>query len=434
MPKAIVNAMVYDFDRFYPSGYVLFDEKILKAGDMKDFEDDNYELIDGKGHLVMPSLVIGHTHIYSTFARGWMNSFKYENFMDILEGQWWKLDRGLEEQSIYYSGIVNAVDHVKNGVTTIIDHHASGSVSGALEALKKAVVDDVGLRGMFAFETSDRFNVEQCIQENRRFLDNHQTDKVSGHFGLHASLSLSEETLQRVSERLADAPIHIHVGESEMDQNDSLKQYGERVVTRLHRHGLLNKDSILTHALYVSDSERELIAENDCVVALNPSSNMNNGVGIPDYPALKEKGIRVIVGNDGLSSSVTTEYLNLLYASHALKKTPEAMNLGDIQKIIDDTYDYVSARFGIKLGRFQKDYEADLLMLPYAPPTPIHKDNALGHLFFGCFNSFKPRNVFVAGNPVVKDYEVRKNLQETYQKAKAHAQDLWQRIEEGESS
>ena len=434
MPKAIVNAMVYDFDRFYENGYVVFDDTILASGDMQDFKEKGHETIDGKGHLVMPSLIVGHTHIYSTFARGWMNAFKVENFMDILEGQWWKLDRSLKKESIYHSGIVNAVDHVKNGVTTIIDHHASGSVKGSLETLKKAVVDDVGLRGMFAFETSDRFNVDECLEENRSFLKRHQNETVSGHFGLHASLSLSEETLERVRERQGDSPIHIHVGESVMDQNDSLKQYGERVVTRLHRHGLLTKDSILTHALHVSDSERTLIKENDCVVALNPSSNMNNGVGIPDYPALREKGVRTIVGNDGLSSSVTTEYLNLLYASHALKGTPEAMGLDDIQKIIDDTYDYASRRFGIKLGRFQKGYEADLLMLPYTPPTPIHKDNALGHLFFGCFNSFKPRNVFVGGKIVVKDYEVSETLQKTYQQAKAHAQDLWQRIEEGETS
>ena len=428
MPKAIVNARIYDFDEYIDHGYVVFDETILEKGPMEAFDRDDCTIIDGSGHLVIPSLVIGHTHIYSAFARGWENSFEYESFMDILEKQWWRLDASHEHDTIYHSGIVNAVDHVKNGVTTILDHHASGTIAGSLEKLRKAVVDTVGARGAFAFETSDRFDVEACLAENRAFIDERHPN-APGLFGLHASLSLSEETLRRVKERLGDTPIHIHVAESELDQQDCLKRYGERVVERLARHGLLNPGSILTHALHINDAERDLIAEHDCVVALNPSSNMNNAVGIPDYPALRKRDIPVIVGNDGLTSSVTTEYQALMFASHVQAKTPEAFDLGDLARILDETYAYASKLLGVRLGRLQAGYAADLLMLPYIPPTPMRASNALGHLFFGLFNSFKPSDVFIGGKHVVKDFEVDAPTREAYAAAKDAAQKLWNQIE-----
>ncbi len=425
MAKAITHAMVFDYEDFYEDGYVVFDDKVIDKGPMEKFKDEGYDIIDGRGHLVMPSFIIGHTHIYSTFARGWINPFEYRNFMDILKEQWWKLDSGLRRESIYYSGIVNAADHVKNGVTTLIDHHASGEIEDSLDTLEKAVSEDIGLRGMFTFETSDRFDVEKCLQENAAFLKKGRTARRAGHFGLHASLSLSEETLKRVREAKGDAPIHIHAAESAMDQADAEERTGERVIERLDRHGLLTPGSILVHALHINDAERDIIKKRGAVVALNPSSNMNNGVGIPDYPALRNKGIPVIVGNDGLSFSATSEYRTLFFASHALKEDFTAMGLEDIQRIIDDTYAYASEHLGVRLGRFRKGYEADLLMLPYTPPTPISLDNALGHLFFGTFDSFKPSDVFVGGRHIVRNYTLDADNESRYRDARAHAQHVW---------
>ncbi|MGM0436573.1 MAG: amidohydrolase family protein [Bacillota bacterium] len=432
MPKAITNAIVYDFETFHNPGYVLFDESIIKTGPMDAFkESEADEIIDGTDHLVMPSLVVGHTHIYSAFARGWMNPETFETFPEILEKQWWKLDSGHSLASLYASGIVSAVDHVKNGVTTLIDHNASGTIKGALETLKKAVVDDVGLRGMFAFETSDRFNVDECIDENKAFIKSHQSELVSGHFGLHASFTLSEDTLKKVRENLNGAPIHIHVAEGKEDEDHAINTYGERVVERLSRHGLITKDSILTHALFVDDKERDLIKKHGAIVALNPGSNMNNGVGLPDYRALKAKNIPVILGNDGLSMTITQEYLNLFFGSHLKTLDPQGFGMDDLIRVIDDTYAYASRRLGIKLGRFKNGYKADLLMHPYTPPTPINKDNALGHLVFGMFSSFKPSDVFIDGKRIVKDYDIDTRTNALYKNAMKEAEALWLRLKEG---
>jgi len=428
--KAIINARIYDFHQFIDKGFIIFDKQILKVGHMKDFVDENYQIIDAEDHLVMPGLINSHTHIYSTFARGMSVPFHPQNFQEILDQLWWKLDRNINNQTTYYSGIVSGVDHIKNGVTTMIDHHASGiDIKGSLEMLKRAVCDEVGLRGIFAFETSDRFDVDQTILENIEFAKNNKTSFTRGLFGLHASMSLSEDTLKKVKKNLGDLPVHIHVAESTMDERDAQLKYKEKIMKRLERHGLLNPDSIIAHGIYIDDEEMQIIKDHDCKIAVNFNSNMNNSVGLPPLKAFKKHGIGVIVGNDGISSSITTEYLSLYYATHLLDGNPNDFGLEDLRSMILEAYDYASRLLEVKLGKIESGYEADLLIVPYLPPTPIHQDNALGHLFFGLFNSFKPRCVFVGGKKIVDYYQVNEYLQNIYYQATHEAEKLWQRIQ-----
>ncbi|MFH5881810.1 amidohydrolase family protein [Liberiplasma polymorphum] len=430
MSKAIIHAKLYDFHQFIDDAYVIFDERIIDFGPMQDFENRGYELIDGKNHIIMPSLISGHTHIYSTFARGISLAFNPKNFQEILDQLWWKIDGHLNNEMIYYSGIVSAVDMIKNGITTIIDHHASGiDIEGSLEALKSAVCDEASLRGCFAFETSDRFDVDTAIKENIQFLNTYKSDKTRGMFGLHASLSLSDKTLNKVKNHLGDYPIHIHVAESKLDQEDSLKKYKKRVIERLDDFDLLNRNSILTHALYVDDDELRRIKKRECVIAVNISSNMNNGVGLPPVKRFLDFNIPVIIGNDGISSSMTTEYLALYYAMHLKDQSPVPFGLDDLLEIIKSTYQYASECFNVSLGKIQKDYQADLLLIPYNPPTPLNASNAFGHLFFGLFNSFKPKHVFVDGDYVLKNYKVSETLETQYNKASHFAEILWKNIE-----
>lgn len=429
MMKAIINARLYDYEQYIDHGFIVFDDQIQAIGTMDTFEDNNYEIHDVEGALVIPSFVIGHTHIYSTFARGLIMPFQPTTFQDILDQMWWKLDRELDNKNTFYSGIVNAVEMIKNGVTTVIDHHASGKdIKGSLEALKNSVCDTVGMRGIFAFEVSDRFDVDQAIKENVSFIKENHNQDVSGLFGLHASMSLSEATLKKVKKNIHDAPIHIHVAESEMDQDDAINNYNERVIERLDRHGLLTKDSLITHGLYLNDDEIAILKHRDCVVALNPSSNMNNGVGLPIYKTLKHAGIPVIIGNDGLSTGITHEYLTMLYAMRLKEMDPNAFTLADIKTIIDDTYAYGSRRFNVDLGKFKKGYQADIQVIPYEPPTPIDETNVLGHMFYGLFHQFKPKHVLKDGEFLVEDYQVSHALTMLYKEAAPVAKMLWKRL------
>jgi len=416
---ALINVKLFDFQNYVDNGYIVFNEKIVEVGDMESFVDRGYKILDGTGHVALPSLTVAHSHIYSKFARGMKIASEPTNFMEILEQIWWKLDSHLNKEDIYMSGLVSAVDFAKNGVTAVIDHHASGEIRGSLELLRKAVCTDVGLRGSFCFETSDRFNVKTCIEENIKNADM---------FGLHASMTLSDETLLAVKGSLGNRPIHIHAAESWIDQENCLSYHGERVIERLARNGLLNRNSILAHCIHINEKEAELIAANGCYVALNVRSNMNNAVGLPDYRMLKEKGVQCLIGNDGMSAGMMGEWTALYYAMKHKYSSPTAFNMTDLLEIIDNNYKYINENMGIQIGRLQKGYDADFLSIEYEPPTPMNKDNAFGHLLYGMAENFTPEHVWCGGRQIVKHYHVSDELEEKYKEAKITTAKLWERI------
>lgn len=426
--KALVNADIYDLHSFRPNSYILFDDKIREVGEMKDFPGAE-EVFDCKGALLMPGLIIGHAHMYSAFVRGIQMPFRPSTFRELLEQLWWRLDGGLDLESTYYSARVYGIEHIKAGVTTLFDHHASGTaIRGTLAELKRGLCDDTGMRGIFCFETSDRFNVQECIEENMDFMHKGRSEKHAGMFGMHASLSLSEDSLQKVAEVIGDIPVHVHVGESLEDEEESVAKYGKRIVQRFNDYGLLNKNSLLAHCVNIDESEAEIIAWQGCVVAVNPTSNMNTAVGLPDYSLLKKYNIKTVIGNDSLGTNITRDYLNMLYSMHLKLKSPWLFSYGDLLACIKNVYEYAGTMLGIKIGRIEPGYVADMLTVPYSVPTVLNQDNAFNYLVDGVFNHFHPREVWCGGELKMKNYVTIWDEEEIYAKAREAAKKLWKRI------
>lgn len=428
--KALINVRIYDYQNYIENGYVVFDSEIIEVGQMKDFVNNGYQVIDGKGQLLLPNFVCAHSHIYSIFARGLVLPFNPKNFQEILDQMWWKLDKQIDNDISYYSGIAAGSEFLLNGVTTIIDHHASGKdILGSLASLKKALDNTLKLRSILCFETSDRYDVDSCIKENISFSNKYHNQYISGLFGMHASMSLSEETLKKISKKLKDLPIHIHVAESEMDEIDSENKYKTTIIERLDKYHLINPNSLIVHGVFLSDKELEIIKSRNAYMVVNPSSNLNNAVGITDIKKFLDLNIPVMVGNDGLSSSMTLEYLNALYLTHLKNNSPTAINISHILKMINNAYSYVSNRLGVNIGKISKGYVSDFLLLPYTPFTKMDESNAFGHIFYGLFPNFKPVDVYVRGMRLVKSGElVSKKVRQELDKANKYSDELWKRV------
>jgi len=83
------------------------------------------EFIDAEGRVIMPGMINSHTHIYSAYARGMSVSGPTTNFPEILENMWWALDRRLTMEDNTLSAYLTYIESIRNGVTTLFDHHAS---------------------------------------------------------------------------------------------------------------------------------------------------------------------------------------------------------------------------------------------------------------------------------------------------------------------
>jgi putative selenium metabolism protein SsnA len=384
--------------------------------------------------ILMPGLVNAHTHIYSTFSRGMpLKGFSPNAFTELLEQMWWKLDRALTMKGNKLSAYLASIESMKTGVTTLIDHHSSpNAVKGSLDMIASAV-NEAGLRCSTAFEISDRNGKkvrDQSIDENLRFAETKNKFRVP-YIGLHASFTLSDETLELVSEANKNRiPIHVHVAEGPEDEENSISLYGKRIVQRFNDAGLLTENSLLVHCIHTDEKEDEIIRNNGCFVVVNPQSNMNNGVGYPDWKGKLSRGTRVCLGNDGFGFNLFTESRFLILGMHNEKKDPKAADPLDLQKtLFDYNYQLTSKIFGLKMGKIKKGYAADFAIYDYKPPTVLNNENFPGHLFFGVGDNPKVTDVFVHGRPImISGKSVLIDEERLFKECREYSAELWKHL------
>ncbi len=418
---------------------VLNDRRIAWIGAQKNLPDRWRSIppIDGRGKLAIPGLINAHTHLYSSLARGMpIPGFSASSFSQILETLWWKLDKALDPASVRLSALVGAMEAARCGVTTLVDHHASPfAISGSLDALRQAVVEDVGLRGVFCYELSDRDGPErrdQAISENTRFLSQPASDHVAAQYGLHASFTVSDATLARVAETIPDdAGIHIHVAEGPEDQAQCMAKHHVRVIERLDRFGLLRPRTLLAHCLHVDNDERSILAERQAMVAHNPRSNMNNAVGSFSLQPFLTDGILTGLGTDGLGANMLAELFTAGLLQKHSHSDPLAGGLDALHQLLFVNNPAIATRLlGAEVGTLREGGPADLVVLEYTPPTPWTAENALGHLLYGpALHRLRVIDSFVGGRPILREGAfVSLEEEALYAEARSVAASLWKRI------
>lgn len=122
---------------FFENGAVAIDgTTIKKVGTLEEIKKEfpEAEFVDAKGGVIMPAFINTHEHIYSAMARGLsIKGYDPHGFLDILDGLWWTIDRHLTNEQTRQSARVTFIDSIKNGVTTVFDHHASfGQIKDSL--------------------------------------------------------------------------------------------------------------------------------------------------------------------------------------------------------------------------------------------------------------------------------------------------------------
>ena len=125
---------------YYEDGAVAIDgTRIVSVGTLSDMKKKypDASFIDARGGVIMPGLINAHTHIYSGLARGLsIEGNNPTNFYEILDGTWWNIDRHLTLDGTKASAYATILECIKNGVTTIFDHHASfKEIPGSLFAI-----------------------------------------------------------------------------------------------------------------------------------------------------------------------------------------------------------------------------------------------------------------------------------------------------------
>lgn len=379
---------------YLSNGAVVFEEsKIIAVGETEGLRAQypEAELIDARGGVIMPGLINAHTHIYSALARGLsITGNNPTNFLEILEGTWWAIDRRLDLEATRASAYATYIDCIRQGVTTIFDHHASfREIPGSLFAIGE-IGRELGVRSCLCYEVSDRDGPEKCrqaIEENRDFIshcEKNPSPMTRAMFGGHALFTLSDKTMEEMQKANGGrAGYHIHVAEGMNDVIDSRDNYGCSPVQRLKQHGMLGENTLLGHCIHITPEEMELIEESGTWVVNNPESNMGNAVGISPVVPMFQRGIRLALGTDAYTNDML-ESLKVALCAQRHRAAMPNVGWGEVTTMLFGNNAALASRhFGVDLGVLRPGAQADMIVMDYKPYTPFSHENVDGHILFG---------------------------------------------------
>lgn len=427
-------------NNFYDCGAVLVKGNIIE--DIGYFEDmkkkyPTEELVDIKGNVIMPGMICSHSHIYSAYARGMSVSKPTTDFYTVLSNLWWTLDKQLATEDIKLNGLTTYIESIKNGVTTLIDHHASpNSIEDSLFTLREAALE-TGMRTSLCYEVSDRDGKERAekgIKENIAFIkackENDYDDMIKGLFGMHASFTISDETMYKAREAMEGVydGYHIHVAEGIEDQFECLAKHGKRIVKRLFDFDILGPNTLAVHCVHVAPDEISLLKETGTMSVHNPESNMNNAIGAPPVLKLMEAGITLGLGTDAYTNDMfeSLKVANILTSHNVCK--PSVGFMPAIEMQFKNNPKILGKYFNKPLGVLKKGAYADIITLEYDPYTPFNGDNWYGHAIFGFTGRLVLDNM-INGKFVMRNRELTNvDVHEIHAKSREHAAKVWKNV------
>ena len=388
--------------------------KILAVGEWDTLKRayPDAQFIDAKGGVIMPGLINAHTHIYSGLARGLsIVGNNPTNFFEVLDGTWWAIDRHLTLDGTRACAYATILDCIRNGVTTIFDHHASFcEIPGSLFAIRD-VAKETGMRSCLCYEVSERDGEEktaQGIRENAEFAEwalEEDDPMIKAMFGGHALFTISDRTFEKMVEaNNGMTGFHIHVAEGMNDVYDSLRNYGCRPVNRLLYNGILGEKTLLGHCIHVSPSEMDIIKETGTMVVNNPESNMGNAVGCAPVLQMMKKGITVGMGTDAYTHDMLESMKVFLIIQRHNAALPNVAWGEDVTMQFTNNRMIAEKYFKVPLGILKEGAAADVIVMDYKPFTPFSDENIDGHMLFG-MNGRNCRTTMINGRLLYRDRE-----------------------------
>ncbi|MBQ7485233.1 MAG: putative aminohydrolase SsnA [Oscillospiraceae bacterium] len=401
---------------YYARGAVAYEGSAITAvGEERELRAryPDAEIIDARGGVIMPALINAHTHIYSALARGLaIEGNNPTNFYEVLDGTWWAMDRKLTLEGSRASADALLIDCIKQGVTTIFDHHAAyAQIPGSLFQIGESA-KRFGIRACLCYEVSDRDGQEKCdqaIAENAEWISYCEKNKdpmLAAMFGGHALFTLSDRTFEKmVAANNGRTGFHIHVSEGMDDVYDSLRNYGRRPVQRLHDHGILGAKTLLGHCIHVNPAEIDLIAQTGTMVVNNPESNMSNAVGVCPVLPLHRAGILLGLGTDAWTNDMIESLKAALCVQRLNACLPNVAWCEVTEMLFANNAKIAAKYFPQPLGVLRPGAAADIIVMDYQPYTPFSDENIDGHILFGMTGKLC-RTTIAGGRLLMRDREL----------------------------
>ncbi len=398
----------------------------------RSFRSHADSVISGQDCIAIPGLVNTHTHAAMTLLRGYADDLKLEEW---LSQKIWPLEANLTGEDVYWGTLLACLEMIKNGTVAFADMYFF--MEDAARAVAKS-----GLKAVLSYGFIDLFDPDKRESEIKTTenLVSHiralQNPKIKPALGPHAIYTVSQESLQWLSEysERERVPIHIHLSETEKETVDAVKQWGKRPVRILEDCGMLTERTLAKHCCWVDREECALFGKRGVSVSHNPVSNMKLAVNrAMPYHWLKESGVNVSLGKDGCASNNNLDLFEEMKMAALLQKfawnQPTLLPAREAFRMATES----GARtLGFGNGTISPGQPADLVLLDRTAPcnTPMH--NLYSNIVYSCSGA-TVRTVICQGDILMKDRFIPWE-EEVIERASAAAEDLVRRRHEGQEN
>ncbi|MEI6100754.1 MAG: amidohydrolase family protein, partial [Eubacteriales bacterium] len=367
---------------------------------------DAKKVIDASGKLVMPGLIVTHTHMPYVLGHNMPVDFsQLHSFWDMLQKMGWEwLEDITTKEGVYAATRYAALKMLKHGTTTVCELvEAPCDMDGVLDWSARAV-DEVGLRAQIGFETTERVvgqsilthqkkeNADAAFAENIRFIEKYPKNngsRIEGRLGVHTAYTNSMETLQK-ARAVADkygCGIQIHI--AEIPRAFLVEKYGMSAPAFLEKAGLLGPDVVAAHCIDLTDEDLEILCRNKVNIAHTPMTNSLGGNGVARIPEMLQKGMNVTIGHDCFFTLDAAEYLRYAYLVHkAARANPNVLFPFEV---LDMFLGNAARALGKEkeIGSLEVGKKADILIIRPNSPVPVAPCSAVSYLV----NTFQGEHV-----------------------------------------
>lgn len=432
----IKNANIVTMDpnrSVYVDGSILIEnDQIIEIGRYEDFKslinsDANVE--DAKGNWILPGLINTHVHTSQQLARGIADDV---DLLVWLRDRIWPYENNLSEEDSYVSSLLCGVEQIRSGVTCFVEaggQHVNGMGRAVKElgiraALVKSTMD-TGIGLPKAWQNNAQEEIDSQIKNFEKW-HNKENDRIRYWFGLRTIFNNSDDLILKTKE-LADkyeVGIHMHVAEIKDEIEFSKNTRGVPTVTHLNNLGVLGKNFLAAHCVWMTDKEIEIFQKNNVKVTHNPAAAMKV-LGFAEIPQMLEKGICVSIGTDGAPCNNRMSLIDEMWLTSLIHKgkklNPKIMPAETVLEMV--TINAAKcALWDKEIGSLEKDKKADLIIVDPKSATMLPMHDPIANLV----SSMRTQNVnsvmcdgsWVMKDGVIKTIDENAIIQESIKRSK----------------
>lgn len=371
---------------------LLIEGKYIKKIE-ENIEETNEKIIDASNMLLMPAFINCHTHVGMSLFR---NYGEEVDLMTWLNDYIWPLEDKLSSDDVYTASLMSFVEMIKNGIGSFADMYFFS------EATIKATID-VGIRGEISRGLSipdpDDYRIKENIELFEKYKDN---DLINIGLGPHAIYTSDLDQLKKVSDIASqyNMPIHIHLSETKQENEDCYKRYGMTPTEVFEKAGIFKHKTIAAHGIYLSDSDLDIIKENNVTIVHNPASNLKLSSGFLDLSRLIDKGINVALGTDSSASNNKLSILREMELAGLVSKLYSTRQI-DAYEILKMATINGAKALGLEdeIGSIKENKLADLILIDLDNVNHSPNNNILSSLIYSTYET-DIKYTFINGNIV----------------------------------